>query len=200
MVQSEGPVSSSTRDTSVTLRLLRIESTLRPAMQSITFSLAYEANFSKTVRLLRSRGIRGEAEEIAQAAWVQAWERLSQLRHADALPIWVNSIALNIFRTNHRWQERFQDTNREPSCLPVNGIAALDAAKLLHTCSDSDRHMLEQHYVQGYNVREIADQFGCSHVALRLRLMRAKRKITAARLPTAAPVCRRARAPRQRGL
>jgi RNA polymerase sigma factor (sigma-70 family) len=150
-------------------------------MQSVTFALAYEANFLKTVRLLRSRGIRGEAEEIAQAAWVQAWERLSQLRHAEALPMWVNSIALNIFRTNHRSQERFQNTHREPSCLPINGIAALDAAKLLHTCSDNDRHMLEQHYVHGYNVREIADEYGCSNGALRLRLMRAKRKIAAAR-------------------
>jgi DNA-directed RNA polymerase specialized sigma24 family protein len=56
-----------------------------------------------TVRFLESRGsARDSAEEIAQAAWVRGWERIEQLRDVAMVFTWVNTIALNIFRSDCR--------------------------------------------------------------------------------------------------
>ena len=63
------------------------------------YGQAYQRGFELTVRFLLSRGVqRDNAREVAQAAWVRAWERLSQLRDDNLVVTWVNTIALNVYR------------------------------------------------------------------------------------------------------
>jgi DNA-directed RNA polymerase specialized sigma24 family protein len=47
-------------------------------------------------------GFCNDAEEVAQAAWAKGWERLSQLRNESFVVIWVNTIALNVYRSGLR--------------------------------------------------------------------------------------------------
>jgi DNA-directed RNA polymerase specialized sigma24 family protein len=61
---------------------------------------AYKKGYNLTVRFLVSRGLTYDgAQETAQAAWVKGWERLAQLRDANMVLTWMNSIALNIHRS-----------------------------------------------------------------------------------------------------
>jgi DNA-directed RNA polymerase specialized sigma24 family protein len=61
---------------------------------------AYQKGFDLTVRFLLSRGAwRDNASEVAQAAWARGWEHLIQLRNERLVLTWVNTIALNLYRS-----------------------------------------------------------------------------------------------------
>ncbi len=146
-------------------------------MTGETFGNAYQRGFPLTVKFLLSRGISYEAAlDIAQAAWTRGWEKRKQLRQPNLVVTWTNSIALNLYRTILR---------REPPTEPIEelqrstslNVAAIDVEKILTQCKPKDRTVLEEHYIDGYKTGEIAQLRGCSETAVRIRLLRARRKI-----------------------
>ncbi|MFO7476764.1 MAG: hypothetical protein R6X03_00135, partial [Methyloceanibacter sp.] len=63
------------------------------------YAEAYAGGYAHTKRYLLSRGLGVDtAEEMAQAAWALRWEHRDQLRNPSAIAVWVNSIAMNLFR------------------------------------------------------------------------------------------------------
>jgi DNA-directed RNA polymerase specialized sigma24 family protein len=109
------------------------------------FQNAYATGFPRTVRFIRSKGINpSDAEEIAQAAWVKGWERRQQLKCAESLSSWVNSIAFNVLRNFARKSKRsteFQachDRGVAPAAVP----ARLDLDRVTSGCSPLDRRLL----------------------------------------------------------
>lgn len=142
------------------------------------FAHAYERGFQKTVRFLASRGIeRDGALDVAQGAWTKAWERRTQLRNPSFLLTWVNSIALNIYRTGLRREPRTDELPDLPALVSDMDGAAIDAERILSECKPSDRIVLEAHYICGYKLEEIAKQNNWSETAARIRLLRARRKM-----------------------
>ena len=138
------------------------------------YGQAYAQGFTLTVRFLVSRGAFGDAaEETAQAAWAKGWERLAQLRNEHVLLTWVNSIALNLFRSISR--KPVLQQLPELSAAPRVNLAAIDVNRILSTCKSADRVVLQQRYLEGCEIREIAMQHGWTETAVRVRLVRAKR-------------------------
>lgn len=138
------------------------------------YSQAYQDGFALTVRLLISRGVpHDSAEETAQAAWTRGWERVHQLRNEDRITTWVNTIALNLYRRAARTLSRQQPLFEfsAASSLDTNPI---DLARVLSSCEPQDRRLLA-YQLQGLSVREIAGRVGGSELAVRLRMMRARR-------------------------
>ncbi len=143
-------------------------------MTNDRYGTAYQRGFDLTVRFLISRGLqRDNAEEVAQAAWVKGLERLSQLRDESFVVMWVNTIALNVYRNSLR---------RKP--LPAHefgdktaglDLAAIDVARILGFCRPCDRRLLEQSMI-GVTPGEIADEQGVTETAIRIRLLRARRE------------------------
>jgi DNA-directed RNA polymerase specialized sigma24 family protein len=137
------------------------------------YGRAYQRGYDLTVRLLISRGVKPEpARETAQAAWVRGWERVSQLRDERLVVNWVNSIALNLYRSVLR-QPVLQELP-ELRAAPVMNLAAVDLELILKICRPGDRALLEQQ-VLGMSAEEIARQKGVSETAVRIRWMRARR-------------------------
>jgi RNA polymerase sigma factor (sigma-70 family) len=127
------------------------------------------------VRLLITRGSSCDgAQETAQAAWVRGWERLGQLRDPDMAVTWINTIALNMYRTNLRREPFSQELPDEPTPPAIN-LAAIDVQRILKFCSKKDRLVLQRRYLEGHEVREIAQAHGWSETAVRIRLLRARR-------------------------
>lgn len=133
---------------------------------------------------------RDNAKEVAQAAWVRGWERLSQLRNESSVVRWVNTIALNVYRSwirreplNPPLQERRDKTVRID-------VAAIDLVRILSFCRPCDRRLLQQNMI-GVTTREIADEQGVTETAIRIRLLRARRdarsRAQAGRVPVALP-------------
>jgi len=145
-------------------------------MTSEGYGLAYARGFDLTVRFLLSRGVqRDHATEVAQAAWVRGWERLSQLRNESVVVTWVNTIALNVYRTWLRRELRNPETVELADKTGGVDLAAIDVAKILEFCSPCDRRLFEQNLV-GVTTKEMAAERGVTETAIRIRLLRARRE------------------------
>lgn len=147
------------------------------------FAVAYEKGFRRTIRFLRSRGANEDiAEEVAQAAWSRGWERLYQLRTREALEVWIASIAKHLWSGRIVRDQRTQEIDETMStCGPAETNLLWN--EIVSCCEPEERRLLGLHYVSGYNSREIAKELGCSALAVRLRLMRVRRKIDASLPP-----------------
>ncbi|HLJ18393.1 MAG TPA: sigma factor-like helix-turn-helix DNA-binding protein [Bryobacteraceae bacterium] len=139
------------------------------------FGAAYTRGFDLTVRFLSSRGLSADAAtETAQAAWARGWERNDQLRDSSCAIAWVNSIALNLYRSLLRRGAHLQPLVDRLGSTEVN-LAAIDVSKILTLCKPAERSILEQHHLLGRPLREIAQERGCSETAIRIRILRARR-------------------------
>lgn len=147
---------------------------------AMEFQDAYATGFPRTVRFIRSKGVNPcDAEEIAQAAWAKGWERRRQLKCAESLSSWINSIAFNVLRNFARKSKRsmeFQachDRGVAPAAVP----ARLDLQRVTSACSPLDRRLLWFRYVEGRSSSEAGEILGLSAVAARIRLMRTRNRI-----------------------
>jgi DNA-directed RNA polymerase specialized sigma24 family protein len=144
-------------------------------MTKEAYGQAYQTGYALTVRFLLSRGVQRDlASESAQAAWVRGWERVSQLRDENMVLTWVNTIALNIYRRLIR-KESPQTPPKFPEKTVGIDMAAIDVAKILTFCRPCDRLLLEQQYLNGVSIGEIARDHGVTETAIRIRLLRARR-------------------------
>jgi RNA polymerase sigma factor (sigma-70 family) len=141
------------------------------------YGKAYQKGYNLTVRFLVSRGLAYDAaQETAQAAWVKGWERIGQLRDHSMVLTWMNSIALNIHRSYIR-REPLLQALPELSTAPKVNLAAIDVRRILKSCKNNDRMVLQRHYLEGFKVQEIAEQQGWTETAVRIRLLRARRTV-----------------------
>ena len=141
------------------------------------YSLAYDNGYKLTVRFLVSRGLSGEsAEEAAQAAWAKGWEHRDNLRNPKMVVSWVNTIALNLFRNWFRRRESPEELPEIPTTPKVDA-QAIDLHRTLDKCDLRDRELLERHYLEGYTSEELAKISDCTAVAVRVRLLRVRRRL-----------------------
>lgn len=142
------------------------------------YGQAYQRGYSRTVRLLRSRGASlDNAEDFAQTAWLQGWQKLDQLRDEGMIGSWVNMIAINYHRRGSQMQSRYQVLPELCGHVGVD-VARLDAARILQFCRPGDRILFE-HQLRGLTPAEIAEREGVSPTAIRIRLLRARRAVRA---------------------
>jgi RNA polymerase sigma factor (sigma-70 family) len=141
------------------------------------YGAAYQKGYEMTVRFLISKGsARDSAEEVAQSAWVRGWERIEQLRDASMVFTWLNTIALNILRSDCRRQP-FLQILLDVAIAPKTNLAEIDLRRILKSVKPNDRVILHRFYVEGFKAREIAKQQGCTETALKIRLLRVRRTI-----------------------
>ena len=140
------------------------------------YGQAYQRGFDLTVRFLLSRGVqRDNAREVAQAAWARGWERLAQLRDESLVITWVNTIALNVYRSLIRRQPFDQALPDLIDRSYAINLAAIDLARILGFCRPADRILLEEQ-MNGATTTELARKYGVTETAIRIRLLRARRE------------------------
>ncbi|MEW5974254.1 MAG: sigma-70 family RNA polymerase sigma factor [Acidobacteriota bacterium] len=137
----------------------------------------FARNYHRTAGLLLSRGVpEEEARDVAQAAWVKGWERLHQLQDPGKTLVWVNSIAMNRYRSRYRRESRHQGFEDSPVQPGIN-LAAIDVQRMLQRLRGVERELLRRRYLEEEPIRDMAQDMECSETALRLRLMRARRSL-----------------------
>lgn len=159
-------------------------------MHANDYGKAFEEGYGLTVRFLISRGAPPDsAEEFAQAAWSRGWERVNQLRKPESVGTWVNSIALNLFRAQARKQHHFES----PTDLStkVDFVPRIDARIALDKCERRDGMIIRLFYIQGMTTSEIGSAVGMKSGAVRVRLLRARRRLRD-RLRARRPTCQSA--------
>ncbi|MEX2545000.1 MAG: RNA polymerase sigma factor [Phycisphaeraceae bacterium] len=139
-------------------------------------------------RFTRDRGV---LEELVQEVFVQAWFSLPRYRADAPLTHWLARIAVRV--GYGYWRQRSRDGRVTPlgaaagaslaevAAGGVDGLEAREAAELVHRAlaalSPADRLVVTLMHLEQRSVRETAALTGWSRPAVKVRAMRARRRL-----------------------
>ena len=178
-----GPVET-TDPTSATPPALN-QGTVQPVVQGrgadverAGFEPFFEAEYPRLLRALYLVcGNRHEAEELAQDAFVRAYERWSLVLKADNRPGYVYRIALNLYRSKLRRAARAARKVITPTPEPdaIEAMADRDAiSRALGALSEGQREAVVMVEWLGMTDDEAGALLGISPVTVRVRIHRAR--------------------------
>jgi RNA polymerase sigma factor (sigma-70 family) len=150
------------------------------------FRALFERAYPPLGRYARHRGLTGpDAEDLVAQTLEIAWRRLNEVPEDDPLP-WLYAVAHNLWRNqvrrDHRRREllaryrapRPPEDGWDPACLEP-GLLRTALASL----SERDQEVLRLVAWDGLSPAELAVVLGCSPVAARTRLHRARGRLAA---------------------
>jgi len=146
------------------------------------FELLYRLNVDRVYGLcLRMTSNVGEAEDCAQEAFIQAWNRLDRFRGDAAFGTWMHRIAVNTvlgrMRKSKREQSRIQavaDTAHAPVSTGDGGVLR-DLSEAIDRLPEGARHVFVLNAVYGYSHEESSDMLGIAVGTSKAQLHRARR-------------------------
>jgi RNA polymerase sigma-70 factor, ECF subfamily len=112
------------------------------------------------------------AEDATQAAWIQAWRKLHQLRDDDKLRSWLVAVAANEARQIARRRRRMPFGPRSDGFAADADPRLSDLTAALARLTSDDRRLVALRYVAGLTSEEIGHAVGATGGAVRHRLMR----------------------------
>ena len=132
---------------------------------------------------LRMCGDPSLAEELAQEAFIRAWQKLSSFRGDSAFSTWLHRVTVNVVlgdrRSTARREARIKPAGDD---VPVDLSAsvpspgqALDLERSIAALPDGARAVFVLHDVEGYRHREIAEMTGMAEGTSKAHLHRARR-------------------------
>jgi RNA polymerase sigma-70 factor (ECF subfamily) len=145
----------------------------------------YERMVRSVIRRLVVRD--DEVDELAQATFVTAWERLAQYTASAKFSTWLCQIAVNKCRDRYRTRRRREAAYGEPpepEAMPDDAPgpeqrlaereldAQLQAA--LGQLKPQDRELIVFKYIEGHDYETIARILGCTPQAAKVRSVRAR--------------------------
>lgn len=151
-------------------------------------------------RIIRGILPGAEVEDIAQEVFVKAYRSLGQLRSGFSLGPWLARLSTTVCYDYLRGRQRrkevtFTELSRgQGEGLPAAIGGVVDprtlheqdrsvsrdlAERLLSRLSPKDRAALLLRELEGYSMTDLARALGCSELAARLRLFRARRTVRA---------------------
>ena len=154
------------------------------AQQSDTaaFEKLYRANIDKVYGLcLRMTGNVSEAEDCAQDAFIQAWNKLDKFRGESSFGTWMHRVAVNVVLGRMRKSKREQDRIRAVSDVapPMTTVAddgeLRDLEQAINELPSGARHVFVLHAVYGYSHGETGDMLGIAEGTSKAQLSRARR-------------------------
>ncbi|MGH7381382.1 MAG: RNA polymerase sigma factor [Candidatus Methylomirabilales bacterium] len=146
-------------------------------------------------RVIRGMVPGAEVEDIGQEAFLRAYRSLGQVQQGSSVGPWLARIAVNLcydhLRRLRGRQERFfselgpdETTVLDRLARDERALGDIDrlflrnlAEKLLGQLAPQDRAVLLLKEREGMETKEVAKVLGCSEVAVRLRLFRARRAL-----------------------
>jgi RNA polymerase sigma-70 factor (ECF subfamily) len=150
---------------------------------SIDWSELYRTTFPDLVRFLhRKVWDPDQARDLAQEAFVRAWQKLPSFRGASAFTTWMHRVAVNVVLGHFRTAGRRLDdvaTDDELSAAgltqaPDSGLT-LDLDRAISTLPHGARTVLVLHDIEGYTHDEIARMSGVAVGTSKAQLSRARR-------------------------
>lgn len=146
------------------------------------FEALYRLHIDKVYGVcLRMTGNISEAEDCAQEAFIQAWNKLQKFRGESAFSTWLHRIAVNAvlgrMRKSKREQERIlalADT-LSPSIDTGDSGELRDLSEAVDRLPEGARHVFVLHAVYGYSHDETGDMLGIAAGTSKAQLHRAKR-------------------------
>jgi len=131
------------------------------------------------------------SEDIAQEAFLSAWQNLKRLNNPSSFLPWLRQITRNL-AFDHLRRHRNRALGGEaaeiaishaadPSLLPEEQLIDAErermAAELISELPEDSREVLLLYYREGQNSRQVAELLGLSDAAVRKRLSRARKSL-----------------------
>ncbi len=146
------------------------------------FEALYRLHVDKVYGLcLRMTGNVSEAEDCAQEAFIQAWNKLDKFRGDSAFSTWLHRIAVNSvlgrIRKSKREQDRIEavaQTAPAPLSTPDTGELR-DLFEAINRLPEGARHVFVLHAVYGYSHEEAGSMLGIAAGTSKAQLHRARR-------------------------
>ena len=130
-----------------------------------------------------------DAEDLTQRIFIRAYERLATLRELDCFLAWLQQIAHN---TCKDWLRRrsesvasleaikssdFSETAPSVEDIVLKAEVEDIVRKVIDGLKETDRKLMEGHYIEGASYDELRAESGLSYAAIANRLKRAKREV-----------------------
>ncbi len=149
---------------------------------SQAFESLYRMHIDKVYGLcLRMTGNVSEAEDCAQEAFIQAWNKLDRFRGDSAFATWLHRIAVNAvlgrMRKSKREQDRIQIAAQESSSPASIGDSGelRDLSDAVDKLPQGARHVFVLYAVYGYSHDEASNMLGIAPGTSKAQLHRARR-------------------------
>ncbi len=146
------------------------------------FESLYRMHIDKVYGLcLRMTGNVAEAEDCAQDAFIQAWNKLDKFRGDSAFGTWLHRIAVNSvlgrMRKSKREQDRIQvaQTTTDSRVAEADTGEMRDLAKAVDKLPEGARHVFVLYAVYGYSHDEASNMLGIAPGTSKAQLHRARR-------------------------
>jgi len=130
---------------------------------------------------LRMTGNVSEAEDCAQEAFIQAWNKLDKFRGDSAFSTWLHRVAVNAVLGRMRKSKREQDriaavTEVTPIRVDTGDTGDMrDLSEAVDRLPEGARHVFVLHAVYGYSHDETGEMLGIATGTSKAQLHRAKR-------------------------
>ena len=152
---------------------------------SRAFEQLYRMHIDKVYGLcLRMTGNVAEAEDCAQEAFIQAWNKLSKFRGESAFSTWLHRIAVNSvlgrMRKSKREQDRIQiaaEISPGPATIGDGGNLN-DLSDAVNRLPEGARHVFVLSGVYGYSHEEASKMLGIAVGTSKAQLHRARRLLS----------------------
>ncbi|MET0329587.1 MAG: RNA polymerase sigma factor, partial [Luteimonas sp.] len=147
-------------------------------------------NATTAIALAITRDVQA-SQDIAQEAYLKAWQQLGKLHNATSFLPWLRQITRNLARDHLRTRRERMVAGEaadiaiaqaaDPDGCPMQQIIDDEtgrvAADLISDLPDESREVLLLYYREGGNSKQVAALLGLSDAAVRKRLSRARRSL-----------------------
>jgi RNA polymerase sigma-70 factor (ECF subfamily) len=113
-----------------------------------------------------------EARELVQDVFLQAWQRLADLRDPSAFGAWLVQIARNLATDTHRKRRLHVELPQELAAPEVPHLEAGYVLTAIRSLPEAYRETLLMRLVEGLTGPEIAERTGMTHGSVRVNLNR----------------------------
>lgn len=131
------------------------------------------------------------SEDVAQEAFLSAWQNLRRLKNPDSFLPWLRQITRNLARDHLRAQGRRRqpagdveallaqvaDPHPEPAERAADAEQQAVAAAVIDSLPEESREVLLLYYREGQSSRQVAGLLGLQDAAVRKRLQRARERV-----------------------
>jgi RNA polymerase sigma factor (sigma-70 family) len=147
-------------------------------------------NATTAIALAITRDVQA-SQDIAQEAYLKAWQQLGRLQNTTSFLPWLRQITRNLARDHLRARRERMVAGEaaeiaiaqaaDPEGCPMQRIVDDEtgrvAADLISDLPDESREVLLLYYREGGNSKQVAALLGLSDAAVRKRLSRARRSL-----------------------
>jgi RNA polymerase sigma factor (sigma-70 family) len=147
------------------------------------FQAVYEANYHRVLGYALRRLDRDDAGDVVAETFLVAWRRLDDVPNGDAARLWLYGTARRVLANQQRARRRRERLSERiradlvPEGQPAPADPDVDAASAAFARLRADeRELLALVAWEGLDAGEIAQVYGCSRNAARIRVHRARRR------------------------